>query len=460
MRESWGRPTAMIGLALAGLALIGLILTLTVFEPWAGPTSGAAGDETATGSGSPAQTVSPQPVRPSPSASPSASPSPTRSATTPPRPTGGKPGPANTGVPAGVSLRVVTGDQVYTRDNQVISGLDIRGYVRIRAQNVTIRNSIVRGGAQRCNAAVIFVEGGRSAKIEDTEIDPTNPNACLDGIWATNATLTRLDIHDVVDGVKAFDNVTVTDSYIHDLSWFANDPNQGGGATHNDAVQTYEGNRNIVLRHNNLDLTDRENAALQVTQDGGGTATNLRIEYNWLNGGGCTLNFAHKGGPTPMTGIYVIGNRFGRDSHFDCPILISTETVLTRCRETCGTTPADRSPAPSSTTDEAGLDLDRSWSLFRHTTVEIRIGPMAGRAKRLGLLAIRVSTSVAERVPVSLRSWRRRSGSMARPRLRISSRPTLRARSAARRRLSGKGSSSTTSKHRANGVTTATSANT
>ncbi len=233
-------------------------------------------------------------------------------------------------MPAGVSLRVVTGDQVYTRDNQVISGLDIRGYVRIRAQNVTIRNSIVRGGAQRCNASVIFVEGGRSAKIEDTEIDPTNPNPCLDGIWATNATLTRLDIHDVVDGVKAFDNVTVTDSYIHDLSWFASDPNQGGGATHNDAVQTYEGNRNIVLRHNNLDLTDRENAALQVTQDGGGTATNLRIENNWLNGGGCTLNFAHKGGPTPMTGIYVIGNRFGRDSHFDCPILISTETVLTQ----------------------------------------------------------------------------------------------------------------------------------
>ena len=130
MRESWGRPTAVVGFALAGLALIGLVFTLTAFDPRTGAAGGVAAEDTASGSGSPpAPTVTPSPVRPSPSASPT--PSATRSATTPPRPTGGKPGPGNTGVPAGVSLRVVTGDQVYTKDNQVISGLDIRGYVRI-----------------------------------------------------------------------------------------------------------------------------------------------------------------------------------------------------------------------------------------------------------------------------------------------------------------------------------------
>src|SRR5262245_33868450 len=167
MATSWSRPTAWVGFSLAGLALIGLIFALTVFEPKAGPADQvAAGDETSPSvspSGSPAPTGTPRPVRPS------ASSSPTRSATPPP-PTGGKPGPANTGVAAGVSLRVVTGDQVYSRDNQVISGLDIHGYVRIRARNVTIRNSIVRGGAKRCNAAVIFVEGGSTAKIENVEI--------------------------------------------------------------------------------------------------------------------------------------------------------------------------------------------------------------------------------------------------------------------------------------------------
>lgn len=263
-----------------------------------------------------------------------ASPGPIESWSRPPGTLAGKPGPDNTGVPAGVSLRVVTGDQVYTTDNQVISGLDIRGYVRIRAKNVTIKNSIVRGGAPRCNAPIIYVEGGSSATIQDSELVPSQPNACLDGIWATNATLQRLDIHGTVDGVKAFDNVVLQDSYIHHLSYFASDPNQGGTPTHNDAVQTYQGSRDITIRRNNLNPSTnagtKGNAAYQVTQDGGLPATNLRIEANWLDGGGCMLNFSHKGGPTPMTGIYVTNNRFGRGSQFNCPILISTKTVLSQ----------------------------------------------------------------------------------------------------------------------------------
>ncbi|WP_173078378.1 hypothetical protein [Phytohabitans rumicis] len=240
--------------------------------------------------------------------------------------TGGKPGASNTGVPAGTKLKVVTGDQTYATSNQVISGLDIRGYVRITGKNVTLRNSIVRGGAKRCNSSSVISVSG-SARIERTEIRPTNPNACLDGVRGGNITMVGVNIHGVVDGVKAGANVLIQDSYIHDLSFFASDPNQGGGETHNDAVQSF-GDRNITLRHNTLSVGSQGNAAWQVTQDDGGTATNLRVENNWLDGGGCTLNFAHKGGPTPMTGIHVVGNRFG-SSGFDCPILISTQTRLT-----------------------------------------------------------------------------------------------------------------------------------
>lgn len=267
-------------------------------------------------------------------ASSSARPSPSRSATkappAPAPPSGGKPGPGNTGVPTGTALRVVAGDQVFSTAGQVISGLDIHGYVRIRAKNVTLKNSVVRGGAAKCNAAVIFVESTGSARIEDTDIIPTNPNACLDGVWAANSTLLRLDVRNVVDGVKAFDNMLVQDSYIHDLSYFASDPNQGGGSTHNDAVQTYGGNHNIRLRHNTMLAGSRGNAGYQVTQDGHKVSTDLHIEDNWIDGGGCMLNFSHKGGPTPMTGIYVVGNRFGRGSRFQCPILISTQTVLSQ----------------------------------------------------------------------------------------------------------------------------------
>ena len=179
---------------------------------------------------------------------------------------------------------------------------------------------------------MLWIAAGASATVTDSEIAPTNANACLDGVWATNATLTRMNIHGAVDGVKAYDNVTIVDSYIHDLAYFASDPNQNGGPTHNDAVQTYEGNQHIVLRHNTFDLSTspHANAAYQLTQDGGKVATDIHIDSNWLDGGGCTLNFAHKGGPTPMTGIYVTNNRFGRHSFYNCPILISTGTVLSQ----------------------------------------------------------------------------------------------------------------------------------
>lgn len=319
------RPLVIAAAALAVCLVVALVVVGNRY--WR---DGVDREPAAATAGSPSVSPSPTPtgIGGLGTAPRSKSPSPKPSTVNTKRP-GGKPGPGNTGVPPGTKLKVVTGDQTYDTPNQVISGLDIRGFVTVTARNVTIQNSIIRGGPNPpCNSSVLFIKG--SATIKDSEIDPSHPNPCLDGIWAANATLLRMDIHGAVDGVKAYDNVTLLDSWVHDLSRFASDPNQGGGPTHNDAVQTYEGNRNITLRHNNLDLDAEDNAAYQVTQDGGQRATDLRIEDNWLDGGGCTLNFAHKGGPTPMTGIVVTGNRFGRDSAYGCPILVSTQTVLSR----------------------------------------------------------------------------------------------------------------------------------
>ena len=166
----------------------------------------------------------------------------------PPEPptTGGKPTSANTGVPAGTKLTIVNGTQIFSKDNEVISGLDIRGDVEIRAKNVTLKNSIVRGKTPPCtagsthNEAVIWVreDYNASATIQDVEVYPTAattlngntftpiPSPCLDGIWAVNSTLLRIHLHGTNDGIKADDNVTIRDSYIHDLVFFKNDPNQ------------------------------------------------------------------------------------------------------------------------------------------------------------------------------------------------------------------------------------------
>jgi hypothetical protein len=261
-------------------------------------------------------------LAPSPSAKPSATPS-VKPSAKPDLPTG-KPSAATTGVPKGTVLKRIDGDQTYAKAGQVVQNVDIHGYVTIKASNVVIRNAIIRGGAARCNAAVVNVASG-SVTIERSEIAPAHPNACLDGVWAANATLRRMNIHGTVDGVKANSNVLIEDSYIHDLSWYASDPNQGGGATHNDDVQTLSGSH-ITLRRNVLVALPKGNAAYQVTQDFG-AVSDLRIEHNWLDGGGCTLNFAHKVRAS-LTGIYVVGNRFGRHSTFQCPILVSTKTTL------------------------------------------------------------------------------------------------------------------------------------
>jgi hypothetical protein len=320
---------------IAGIVGLALVLGLVTWFVWPSGHTTPTGQQSPT-TGSTASSASP-PGSPSGSATPSlsASPSAARSTTLPPPPraSGAKPGPGNTGVPPGTALTVVNGDQTYSTAGQVISGLDIHGFVQVTAKNVTIRNSIIRGGPNpKCNSSVLWIANGASASVTDTEIAPSNANACLDGVWATSATLTRMNIHGSVDGVKAYDNVTIVDSYIHDLAYFSSDPNQNGGPTHNDAVQTYEGNQHIVIRHNTFDLSTSQdpNATYQLTQDGGKVATDIHIDSNWLDGGGCTLNFSHKGGPTPMTGIYVTNNRFGRHSYYNCPILISTQTVLSQ----------------------------------------------------------------------------------------------------------------------------------
>jgi hypothetical protein len=314
---------ALIGIGISFVA----VAVLAWFAFAAGPAPGRPAPVGSTGAGSTdiGATTTPPLTTPSRTAG-APSPTPTRT-TTAPRIIGGKPGPANTGVPPGTKLTIVNGDRTFSSPG-TYSNLDIHGFAKVTATGVTIKDSIFRGGAQRCNSAALWIVDGASATVEDSEVVPANPNPCLDGVWATNVTLLRVDIHGSVDGIKAFDHTTVEDSYVHDLSYFAHDPNQNNGPTHNDAVQTYEGNQHILLRHNTFVLSKQDNAAYQVTQDGGRVATDLHVESNWLDGGGCTLNFAHKGGPTPMTGIYVVNNRFGRDSYYNCPILVSTQTVL------------------------------------------------------------------------------------------------------------------------------------
>jgi hypothetical protein len=275
------------------------------------PTNSATPGATPTPSGSTTTPASPSPTGSTSAPTPTATPTSTRPPGT------AKPDASNTGVVAGTPLTVVTGNQTFSTSGQVITGKDFRGYVKVTGSNITFKNCIFRGGTPSGNNALLNTEGGTNTVVEDSEFVPAHPAATIDGLWTANTKLYRVNIHGTVDGMKAGNNTLVQDSYIHDMSWFASDPNQGGGPTHNDGVQAFDGVSGVTLRHNNIDMstTKDANAALQ------DSASNTTVDNNWLDGGGCTLNFADHGHSLP--GLVVTNNRFGRNSHFQCPILLS-----------------------------------------------------------------------------------------------------------------------------------------
>lgn len=221
-------------------------------------------------------------------------------------------------------LTVVDRDVTVTVDGTVIDAQDIHGFLTIKASRVRVSRSIVRGRATTATTAIIRIDSGSDIAITDTEVAAATPSVDLDGVWASGATLSRVHVHGGVDGMKLGDDTRVECSYIHDLVSFASDPNQGGGPTHNDAIQILSGAR-IALVGNQLVAARSQNAAIQVTQDFG-VVTGVRFENNWADGGGCTFNLSHKGGAS--LAVVTRGNRFGRNSSFGCPILKSTQTTL------------------------------------------------------------------------------------------------------------------------------------
>jgi hypothetical protein len=257
---------------------------------------------------------------------------------------GKKPDPTNTGVPPGVSLTVVNGDVTVSMDDTTIDARDIHGFLSIKASRVRVTRSIVRGGVATANGAGIRVQSGTGILIEDTEVALANPSAYLDGISGSNFTVRRANVHGGVDGMKVGSNSNVECSYIHDMTSFDSDPNQGGGPTHNDAIQILSGT-GIHIVGNQLVAAKNQNAGIQVTQDFGAVG-DLHIESNWADGGGCTFNFAHKGG-TSLT-LSATNNRFGRNSFYGCPILKSTQTTLTASGNVYDD---DGSPVPVQTHD-------------------------------------------------------------------------------------------------------------
>ena len=281
----------------------------------------------------PTPTPTPKPApAPEPTSTPPASPQVTHTSSgdagNRPAPGAVKPGAANTGVPAGTSLRVHTGDLVVTTPGAVIDAMDIRGLVVIKAPDVTIKRSVIRGRAVTSDNALIFnSHGAYRFTVEDSELYAANPSPYISGIIGANFTVRRTNIHHVIDQIHITgDNVTVESSWLHDNLHFTKDPHHADGS-HDDNVQV-QGGRNIRLVGNTM--SGSYNAALQVTQDRAPVG-DLTYAKNWADNGGCTLNIAQKA-RGPMTGVVVTDNTFGKTSRFGCTIIYSPTSPISFAR--------------------------------------------------------------------------------------------------------------------------------
>lgn len=202
----------------------------------------------------------------------------------------GWPDATNTGVPAGTTLTIVNGDQTYRTAGQVISGLDIRGCVRIAAAGITIKNSRIT-----CSGAyVVDTEiGGAPLILADVTIDCGGSMGT--GLGERNILASRLAIGRCVNGGDFDQQITLQDSYIHDLV--------GSGGAHADGIQA---NANAVggtkIIHNTIDAAGDTTSAIITALPPPGT-TNLTVADNLLRGGAYTLYCSNN----PMM---VSGNRF------------------------------------------------------------------------------------------------------------------------------------------------------
>ncbi len=231
-----------------------------------------------------------------------------------------KPSAATTGVPAGTKLKPYFGNITVTTPGARFDSLDVHGFIDVRAPNVTISRSIVRGGRATRDIGLIENDSATATNlvVSDTELVPDFPSVWIDAIKGFNYSLRRVDAHGTVDLAKVYGpNVTIEGSWLHDTRYYRSDPNQGGGPTHNDGVQVLSGT-NVHVSGNWI--YGGSNSALQVTQDAG-HVSGLVFDHNWVDGGNCTVNLQDK----PMSSlstVSLVGNRFGHNTRYaNCAVI-------------------------------------------------------------------------------------------------------------------------------------------
>lgn len=237
------------------------------------------------------------------------------------------PGTSSTGVPQGTSLKVHKGDLVVSTAGTVVDRRDIRGLVRIDADNVTIKRSIVQGRKVTQQSYLVQISPGvTGTKIIDTEIFAAHPSHLIKGVVGSHLRMTRTNVHHVIDQLSTTGGgVTVTDSWFHDNLHYASDPLHGGGPSHDDNVQISSGSGFTFIGNR---FEGSRSASIMIVQGAQGVS-NVRIEDSFINGGACSINLAESG-RGPISGVSIRGVTFGTSTaHPGCAIISPRTTRIT-----------------------------------------------------------------------------------------------------------------------------------
>lgn len=206
-----------------------------------------------------------------------------------------------TGVPSGSPL-VASGPLTLDRAGTVVDGVDVRGTVTITADDVVVRRSRVTASAF---SVVKVKEGVRGVRIEDVEVDGMGlkgePGST--GIEGP-ATMTRVRVTGVENGVKPGNGSLLEDSVISGLAAPGKDP-------HIDGVEI-DGGADIVIRGNLIDLTEWDQTSTVMVDNYFSPVTRVVVQGNRLLGGGYTVYSDGRFSGGPVTKVTFVGNRMGR----------------------------------------------------------------------------------------------------------------------------------------------------
>jgi|GEM_PF-3950250 len=226
----------------------------------------------------------------------------------------------------GVTLTAVNSLYYATTPGEVLDSKEFKGGIRVEADNVTIKRSLVEGKDSGPGAGIWIDAGVSGTLVEDVEItslpgaDPSNDTQIVDraitGSKTNNLTIRRVYAHRMIRGLEyGCNNTLIEDSYVDDE---INPSDAHMSAIGGESCSTF----NLTVRHNNIGLAPNVNDSSTLLfyppQVGayGSQVFNVLYENNLIYGGTYCLWISSD--PQFSGTLTVRNNQFGTKYYSAC----------------------------------------------------------------------------------------------------------------------------------------------